>query len=48
MGGATAGMYGDLQGIAGHSIQEIDAFDIELLAGPTDTPDEDAEMEGDE
>lgn len=48
MGGATAGMYGDLQGIAGNSIKEIDAFDIELLAGPTDTTDEDVETEGDE
>lgn len=36
MVGATAGMYGDLQGIAGHSIQEIDALDIELLAAPPD------------
>ena len=34
MAGATAGMYGDLQGIAGHSIQEIDALEVELLAAP--------------
>lgn len=34
MAGATAGMYGDLQGIAGHSIQEIDALDVDLLAAP--------------
>ena len=27
-------MYGDLQGIAGHTIQEIDALDVALLAGP--------------
>jgi hypothetical protein len=34
MSGATAGMYGDLQGIAGYCIQEIDALDVVLLAGP--------------
>jgi hypothetical protein len=42
MSGATAGMYGDLQGIAGRSIKEIDALDVLLLAGP----DGDAELEG--
>lgn len=34
MSGAAAGMYGDLQGIAGHSIQEIDALDVVLLVAP--------------
>jgi hypothetical protein len=34
MSSATAGMYGDLQGIAGHSIKEIGALDVALLAGP--------------
>jgi hypothetical protein len=34
MAGATAGLYGDLQGIAGQSIQEIDALDFDLLTGP--------------
>lgn len=42
MSGATAGMYGDLQGIAGRSIKEIDALDVLLLPGP----DSDAELEG--
>jgi hypothetical protein len=28
---ATAGMYGDLQGIAGSTLLEIDALDIPLL-----------------
>ena len=31
---ATAGMYGDLQGIAGQAIETIDALDISRLAGP--------------
>ena len=31
---ATAGMYGDLQGIAGQAIETIDALDISKLAGP--------------
>lgn len=43
MAGATAGMYGDLQGIAGQSIQEIDALNIDLLAGPNDDDDSDFE-----
>jgi hypothetical protein len=29
---ATAGMYGDLQGIAGRSLQEIDGLELKLLA----------------
>jgi hypothetical protein len=36
MAGATAGLYGDLQGIAGQSIQEINALDFNLLTGPDD------------
>ena len=35
---ATAGMYGDLQGIAGQAIETIDALDISRLTaagGPT-------------
>lgn len=47
MAGATAGMYGDLQGIAGHSIQEIDALDVELLAGPSEDPSEADPLERD-
>lgn len=43
MAGATAGMYGDLQGIAGQSIQEIDALDFDLLIAQTDD-DDDAEL----
>jgi hypothetical protein len=48
MAGTTAGMYGDLQGIAGHSIQEIDALDIELLAGPVEDAagNEDGDLNG--
>ena len=30
--GATAGMYGDLQGLAGASIREIEGFDLEALS----------------
>ena len=37
----TVGMYGDLQGIAGKSLQEIDGLDVQSLdaprAEPTDT-----------
>jgi hypothetical protein len=38
---ATAGMYGDLQGIAGKTLQEIEGLDVKLLASddmPNDTP----------
>lgn len=28
-------MYGDLQGIAGRSLKEIDGLDLELLEGPS-------------
>ena len=31
---ATAGMYGDLQGIAGQAIETIDALDVSRLTGP--------------
>ena len=30
---ATSGMYGDLQGIAGRSLQEIDALEGTMLLG---------------
>jgi hypothetical protein len=33
---ATAGMYGDLQGIAGQAIESIEALDVSRLAGPMD------------
>lgn len=33
--GATAGMYGDLQGIAGKSIQEIDGLELKTLEADT-------------
>lgn len=33
---ATVGMYGDLQGIAGKSLQEIDGFGLNALEGPND------------
>jgi hypothetical protein len=42
MSGAMAGMYGDLQGIAGRSINEIEALDVLLLARPHG----DLELEG--
>ena len=31
---STAGMYGDLQGIAGRTLQEIEGLDIPLLDNP--------------
>ena len=33
---STAGMYGDLQGIAGRTLQEIEGLDIKLLPGTTE------------
>jgi hypothetical protein len=38
---STAGMYGDLQGIAGRTLQEIEGLDIPLL----DTPKTDSDGE---
>ena len=32
--GATLGMYGDLQGIAGKSLQEIDGLELPALEAP--------------
>jgi len=32
--GATVGMYGDLQGIAGKSLQEIEGLELLALAAP--------------
>lgn len=34
--GATVGMYGDLQGIAGRSLQEIEGLSLAALPGPDD------------
>jgi hypothetical protein len=31
---STVGMYGDLQGIAGNALQEIEGLEVELLEGP--------------
>jgi hypothetical protein len=31
---ATCGMYGDLQGIAGRSLQEIEGLNVPLIDGP--------------
>jgi hypothetical protein len=31
---STVGMYGDLQGIAGRALQEIEGLDISLIEGP--------------
>jgi hypothetical protein len=33
---STAGLYGDLQGIAGRSMLEIEALEAPLLEGPDD------------
>lgn len=38
---STVGMYGDLQGIAGKSLQEIDGLSLQALASPTPTTDSD-------
>ncbi|MFA5952548.1 MAG: DUF2130 domain-containing protein [Hyphomicrobium sp.] len=35
---STAGMYGDLQGIAGRSLQEIDGLELHLLDAPSLSP----------
>lgn len=35
--GSTAGMYGDMQGIAGKILQEIEGLDIKLLEANEDT-----------
>ena len=35
---ATAGMYGDLQGIAGRTLQEIEGLDVKLLGGESAPP----------
>lgn len=32
--GATVGMYGDLQGIAGQSLQEIEGLSLQALEAP--------------
>jgi len=37
---ATVGMYGDLQGIAGTSLQEIEGLELEALEAPNDHGDE--------
>ena len=34
---STAGMYGDMQGIAGKTLQEIEGLDIKLLEANEDT-----------
>ncbi|MBR1231693.1 DUF2130 domain-containing protein [Bradyrhizobium sp. AUGA SZCCT0182] len=36
---STVGMYGDLQGIAGKSLQEIDGLDMQLLKPPKEDSD---------
>jgi hypothetical protein len=33
---STVGMYGDLQGIAGKALQEIEGLDVPLLESPAD------------
>jgi hypothetical protein len=37
--GATVGMVGDMQGIAGRAIKEIDGLDMQLLGAPDDPSD---------
>jgi len=39
--GATVGMYGDLQGIAGKTLQEIEGLDLVALSAPDISTDED-------
>ena len=39
---ATVGMYGDLQGIAGKSLQEIEGLELQALEAPKDEDDETA------
>lgn len=39
--GATVGMYGDLQGIAGKSLQEIEGLDLVALSAPDISTDDD-------
>ena len=34
---ATVGMYGDLQGIAGKTLQEIEGLELKALDGPGST-----------
>ena len=36
--GATVGMYGDLQGIAGKSLQEIEGLELSLLEDKNEQP----------
>ena len=38
---STAGMYGDLQGIAGRSLKEIDGLDLQRLEPPAPSGEED-------
>ena len=35
---ATVGMYGDLQGIAGKTLQEIEGLELKALGGPDESP----------
>ena len=35
---ATVGMMGDLQGIAGRAMQEIEGLDVQLLDAPDEPP----------
>jgi hypothetical protein len=39
---ATAGMYGDLQGIAGKALKEIDGFELLGIEDKSDASDEPA------
>jgi hypothetical protein len=41
---ATAGMYGDLQGIAGKALKEIDGFELLGIEDKSDASDEPAEV----
>jgi hypothetical protein len=36
---ATVGMYGDLQGIAGKTLQEIEGLEVRALEAPNDKDD---------
>ncbi len=39
---STAGMYGDLQGIAGKALEEIDGFALPMIEAPAQSASEDA------
>jgi hypothetical protein len=41
---STSGMYGDLQGIAGRTLAEIEGLSLKALEGPDGNPDRDGQL----